>query len=77
MTVLIYVNTSKQVGDIATSRSLPTKRPCKNGLMKTILRASPLNMRCLSEPHRPAYRHCHPVNRRAVDYLASLRVRLA
>ena len=45
MTVLIYVDTSKQVGDPITSRSSPMLTPRRRGLRKTIPKASPLSTR--------------------------------
>ena len=39
MTVLIYVNTSKQVGDRMTSRSSRMPTPRKPGSRKTTLKA--------------------------------------
>ena len=45
MTVLIYVDTSKQVETLITSRSLRTPMLRRLGLRKTIPKASPLSMR--------------------------------
>jgi hypothetical protein len=45
MTVLIYVDTSKQVGDPTTSRCSPTRRLRKAGLRKAILKVSLSNIR--------------------------------
>jgi hypothetical protein len=39
MTVFVYVNTSKQVGDASTSRCLRMLTRQKNGLRKTIPKA--------------------------------------
>ena len=44
MTVLIYVNTSKQVGDPDHIKVSPTRTPRKRGSRKTIPKAWPLSM---------------------------------
>src|SRR4249920_2627465 len=48
MTVLIYTDTSKQVGD-PTSRSSSIRTPRKHGSRKTIPRGSPSSMRFWSD----------------------------
>ena len=53
MTVFVYVNTSKQVGDPDTSRSSPPRTPRKNGLRKTTPKAWPSSMRFWNEPDWP------------------------
>jgi hypothetical protein len=45
MTVLVYVNTSKQVGDPEHLKVVANADAQKNGLRKTIPRAWPLSMR--------------------------------
>jgi hypothetical protein len=45
MTVLIYVDTSKQVGDLITSRSSRMLMLRKHGSRKTILKAWPSSMK--------------------------------
>ena len=45
MTVLIYVDTSKQVGDPEHLKVFATRTPRKHGSRKTIPKASPLSTR--------------------------------
>jgi hypothetical protein len=49
MTVFVYVNTSKQVGDAEHIKVFATTDAAENGLRRTILKALPLNMRSWSE----------------------------
>jgi hypothetical protein len=50
MTVLIYVDTSKQVETLTTSRCSQTRMLRKNGSRRTIRKALRLSMRFWSEP---------------------------
>jgi hypothetical protein len=50
MTVLIYVNTNKQVGDADHLKVFANADAAETGSKRTIPRASPSNTRFLSEP---------------------------
>ena len=49
MTVFVYVNTSRQVGDLDHVKVFATQTPPKHGSRKTIPKGSPLNMRFWSD----------------------------
>jgi hypothetical protein len=61
MTVLIYVNTSKQVGDPDHLKVFATPR--KHGSRKMTPKASLSSMRSWSESHRAPNDPCHAVDR--------------
>jgi len=65
MTVLIYVDTRKQVGDRDHLKVFAMPTPLKLGSLRTIPRAWPLSMRCWNErgrqlrrPHLPTIPAC-------------------
>ena len=59
MTVLIYVDTSKRVGDPDRLKVLATRMPRKRGLRKMTPKALPLSTRFSNEPHWPQDRLRH------------------
>jgi hypothetical protein len=59
MIVLIYVNTSKQVGDPEHLKCSRTPTPRKRGSRKTAPKASLSSMRSWSESHRTPNYPCH------------------
>ena len=68
MTVWIYVNTSKQVGDPEHIKVFANRTPRKPGSRKTIPKAWPSSTRFWSEPDRPQDRLRHaqrPESKRA------------
>jgi hypothetical protein len=58
MTVFVYVNTSKQVGDPEQIKSSPPRMQRQPGSRKTIPKALPLSTRFWNEPDRPQDRSC-------------------
>ena len=65
MTVFIYVNTSKQVGDADHLKVFANADAAETGSRKTTRKALRLNMRFLSEPDRPPHHHVHDLDRGA------------
>jgi hypothetical protein len=63
MTVLIYVNTSKQVGDPDHLKVFATPTPPKHGSRKMTPKASLSSMRSWSESHRAPNDPCYAVDR--------------
>ena len=53
MTVFVYINTSKQVGDPEHIKVFANADAAENGSRKTTRKALLSNMRFLNEPHRP------------------------
>src|SRR5450631_2453052 len=62
MTVLIYVNTSKQVGDPEHLKVFANATPPKNGSRKMTPKASLSSMRSWSESQRASDDPCHAVD---------------
>jgi hypothetical protein len=59
MTVFVYVNTSKQVGDPEQLKVFANQDAAETWFAKTTLKALPSNMRFWSESDRPPDRLCH------------------
>ncbi|WP_198027998.1 hypothetical protein [Bradyrhizobium murdochi] len=53
MTVFVYINTSKQVGDPEHIKVFANVDAAENGSRRTTLRASPLSMKCSNEKRPP------------------------
>jgi hypothetical protein len=73
MTIFVYVNTAKQVGDKITSSFSRTPKPRRSGSRRTIPRALRSNTRFLNEPDRPQDGLCHADDRGASGHLADSR----
>jgi hypothetical protein len=69
-TVWIYVDTSKEVGDVDHLTVLRAKTLPKPGLRRTTRKALPLSMRFWNEPHWPPDRLRDGSDLGAGDYLA-------
>jgi hypothetical protein len=77
MTVFVYVNTSKQVGDAEHVKVFATTDAAETWFEENDPEGVPLSTRFWSEPHRPQDRLCDVGNLGAGDRLAGARVAVA